>query len=90
MEDACPAPRIEYPLRVPLKVIGRQPELRAEMIQATILAHLGPQDEGEARHQASCKGAFISYTFWVTLPHAGAEAPLREALQKLPGVVMQL
>ncbi|NTW86319.1 MAG: DUF493 domain-containing protein [Holophagaceae bacterium] len=73
-----------------MKIIGRQEELRPEMVIETILAHLGPQAEGDERHQSTCKGAFISYTFWVTLPDAQAETPLREAIQKLPGVVMQL
>jgi putative lipoic acid-binding regulatory protein len=90
MEEACRRPEITYPFRVPMKIIGRQEELRPEMVIETILAHLGPQAEGDERHQSTCKGAFISYTFWVTLPDAQAETPLREAIQKLPGVVMQL
>jgi putative lipoic acid-binding regulatory protein len=90
MEEACRRPEITYPSRVPMKIIGRQEELRPDMVMELILAHLGPQPEGDERHQSNCKGAFISYTFWITLPHAQAEAPLREAIQKLPGVVMQL
>ena len=77
-------------LRIPLKVIGRMEELRADMVMAVILEHLGPQPEGDQRHQTACKGAYLSLTFWVTLPHPDRERPLREALQKLPGVVMQL
>jgi putative lipoic acid-binding regulatory protein len=88
--DACRRPEITYPTRVPLKVIGRQEELRPDMVLELILAHLGPQPEGAVQHQANCKGAFISYTFWVTLPHGQAETPLREAIQRLPGVVTQL
>jgi putative lipoic acid-binding regulatory protein len=88
--DACRRPDVTYPTRVPLKVIGRIEELRPDMVMALILAHLGPQPDGDSQQQANCKGAFISYTFWVTLPHAQAEAPLREAIQKLPGVVTQL
>ena len=88
--EACRRPDITYPFRVPMKIIGRQEELRPEMVMELIVAHLGPQPEGDERHQANCKGAFISYTFWVTLPHDQAETPLREAIQKLPGVVMQL
>jgi putative lipoic acid-binding regulatory protein len=86
------APRLEitYPSRVPMKIIGRQEELRPDMVMELIIAHLGPQVEGDEQHQANCKGAFISYTFWITLPHDQAEKPLREAIQKLPGVVMQL
>ena len=83
-------PDITYPIRVPMKIIGRQDELRPDMVMELIVAHLGPQPEGDEQHQANCKGAFISYTFWVTLPHGEAETPLREAIQKLPGVVMQL
>ena len=90
MEEACRRPEITYPFRVPMKIIGRQEELRPEMVVELILAHLGPQPEGDEQHQSNCKGAFISYTFWVTLPDDKAETPLREAIQKLPGVVMQL
>ena len=90
MSEAPKRPEVTYPARVPMKIIGRQEELRPEMVAQAILAHLGPQAEGDERHQASCKGAYISYTFWVTLPHDQAELPLREAIQKLPGVVMQL
>ena len=90
MEEACRRPEISYPCRVPMKVIGRLEELRPDMVQELILAHLGPQAEGDERHQSNCKGAFISYTFWITLPDDQAETPLREAVQKLPGVVMQL
>ena len=90
MDEACRRPEMTYPARVPMKIIGRQEELRPDMVMELILAHLGPQAEGDERHQANCKGAFISYTFWITLPHDQAETPLREAIQKLPGVVMQL
>jgi len=83
-------PEITYPTRIPMKIIGRQEELRPDMVMELILAHLGPQAEGDEQHQANCKGAFISYTFWVTLPDDTVETPLREAIQKLPGVVMQL
>ncbi len=83
-------PEITYPTRVPMKVIGRQEELRPDLVMELILAHLGPQAEGDERHQFNCKGAFISYTFWITLPNDQAETPLREAIQRLPGVVMQL
>lgn len=90
MNEACRRPEVTYPARVPMKIIGRQEELRPDMVMELIVAHLGPQPEGDERHSANCKGAFISYTFWVTLPHDQAETPLREAIQKLPGVVMQL
>lgn len=90
MEEACRRPEITYPFRVPMKIIGRQEELRPDMVMDLILAHLGPQAAGDEQHQANCKGAFISYTFWVTLPNDQVETPLREAIQRLPGVVMQL
>lgn len=80
----------DFPQRVPIKVIGRLDELRAEMVAELIVVHLGPQPDGGEQHQANCKGAYISFTFWVTLPHAEAERPLREAIAKLPGHVMQL
>ncbi len=88
--EETPRPEITYPFRVPMKIIGRQEELRPDMVMALIVTHLGAQPEGDEQHQANCKGAFISYTFWITLPHGQAEAPLREAIQRLPGVVMQL
>ncbi len=88
--EACRRPEVTYPTRIPMKIIGRQEELRPDMVMELILAHLGPQADGDEQHTAACKGAFISYTFWVTLPHGQAETPLREAIQKLPGVVMQL
>ncbi|MBK8725953.1 MAG: DUF493 family protein [Holophagaceae bacterium] len=90
MQEITGKPHMDYPARVPLKVIGRLEELRADMVLALILEHLGPQEGEEAQHHANCKGAFISYTFWVTLPHEHAELPLREAIAKLPGHVMQL
>jgi putative lipoic acid-binding regulatory protein len=77
-------------LRIPLKVIGRMEELRPDMVMALILEHLGPQPQADQGHQTACKGAYLSLTFWVTLPEVAAERPLREAIQKLPGVVMQL
>jgi len=80
----------EYPQRVPIKVIGRLEELKAEMVAELIVVHLGPQVNSDDQHQANRKGAYISFTFWVTLPHAEAERPLREAIAKLPGHVMQL
>ena len=80
----------EYPQRVPIKVIGRMEELKPEMVAELIVIHLGPQVDSDDQRQANCKGAYISFTFWVTLPHAEAERPLREAIAKLPGHVMQL
>jgi putative lipoic acid-binding regulatory protein len=80
----------EWPQRVPVKVIGRAGELQADMIAATIRERLGPQGPETGSSGSNCKGAYISFTFWVILPDAGAEAPLREAIAKLPGYVMQL
>lgn len=81
---------MDYPARVPLKVIGRLEELRAEMVFGLIVEYLGPQPEGDHAHQANCKGAFISHTFWITIQAEHEERPLREAIAKLPGYVMQL
>jgi hypothetical protein len=88
--ESCPQPSQEWPQRVPLKVLGRIGELQADMIAATITDKLGPQGPDEGSSSSNCKGAFISYTFWVTLPDPAAERPLREALARLPGYVMQL
>lgn len=88
--EPCAVPDPPWPQRVPLKVIGRLGELQADMIAATILARLGPQGDDDRRTGSNCKGAFVSFTFWVTLPEAAAERPLREALARLPGYVMQL
>ncbi|HLO68172.1 MAG TPA: DUF493 family protein [Holophaga sp.] len=86
----CPRPEQTFPQRVPFKVIGRGADMDPLAMATLIQEHLGPQPEGDRAHTAAAKGAYTSYTFWVTLPHAGAEAPLRAALQQLPGVVMQL
>ncbi len=91
----CPRPVETYPARVPLKIIGRAAELEPERVAALIFQHLrplpAPTDWQEALQLTQApKGAWISYTFWVTLPDAQAERPLREAIQGLPGVVMQL
>ncbi len=83
-------PLMEYPARVPLKVIGHAHLLKAEIIVQVIVAHLGPQADGDLQASVNCKGAYLSLTFWVTLPDEHAERPLREAIHKLPGVVMQL
>ena len=88
--DECRRPEIEYPCRVPLKVIGRGEELRPEAVAALIREHLGPQPEADRSHTVNARGPYASLTFWITLPNDGAEAPLRAAIQRLPGVVMQL
>ena len=79
-----------FPQRVPLKVIGRSSELDPQRIAALIQEHLGPQPEPDLVHHTRHRGAYVSFTFWVTLPDEGAEPPLRAAIQALPGVVMQL
>jgi hypothetical protein len=88
---------LSFPMEVPLKVIGNAAELQAPQIAELIHAHLGQGTttlsatwEQDYRYSAHTKAAWISHTFWITLPHEAAERPLREAIHKLPGVVMQL
>lgn len=90
-------PKIDYPFFAPIKVIGSEQELQAAAIAEIIHAHLGdgtaslPEGwEGLFRYSAQAKGAWISHTFWITLPNEHVEKPMREAIHKLPGVVMQL
>jgi putative lipoic acid-binding regulatory protein len=83
-------PEPTFPQRIPLKVIGRGAELDPDRIAALILAHLGAQPAEDEGCRTNQRGAYTSLTFWVTLPHAQAELPLRTAIQALPGVVMQL
>ena len=86
----CPRPVIEYPCRVPLKVIGRQGLMDPLALAALILVHLGPQAEADLEAKANPHGAYIAFTFWVVLPSEDVERPLREAFLALPGYVMQL
>ena len=84
-----------YPTRVPMKIIGRAAELKPDAIAALIYQHLrtAPLPSAwreELQFSERPKGAWISYTFWIVLPDEQAERPLREAIQGLPGVVMQL
>jgi putative lipoic acid-binding regulatory protein len=88
--DACRRPEVEYPTRIPLKVIGQGALLQPEAVAALIARHLGPQPEADRTHSVATRGPYTSLTFWVTLPDGGAELPLRTAIQALPGVVMQL
>ena len=88
--DQTPLPPQTFPQRVPFKIIGRGAEMDPARMAVLIQEYLGPQPEVDRGHTQNQKGAFISFTFWVTLPDEGAEAPLRKALQELPGVVMQL
>ncbi len=90
MNNVDQNPQVDYPCRVPLKVIGKADLLDPERVAALILERLGPQPEADRAPTANRKGAFISYTFWVTLPDEEAERPLREAIHALPGCVMQL
>lgn len=92
-----PKPDVTYPTRVPLKIIGSGQELRAEAIAAIIYVHthgteapLPLEWPEELAYSSHAKGAWISHTFWILLPDEHFEKPLREAIQKLPGVVMQL
>ena len=84
------SPAQDFPQRVPLKIIGRGAEMDPARMASLIQDHLGPQPEADRAHGTNRKGAYTSFTFWVTLPDDRAEAPLRAALQGLPGVVMQL
>jgi len=86
----CPRPVQDYPQRVPLKVIGRGAEMDPARMAEVIREHLGPQPEADRLHTSNQKGAYTSFTFWVTLPGPDSEGPLRASLQKLSGVVMQL
>lgn len=88
--ESCARPHVNYPTRVPLKVIGDRNSLHPEAISALILHHLGPQPEADHSPTSNEKGAYISYTFWIILPNETAELPLREAIQQLPGYRMQL
>ncbi len=88
--ESCRRPEVVYPCRVPFKVIGRAAELQPERVAELIVAHLGPQPEGDLQPTSNTKGAYISYTFWVTLQNATQETPLREAIRALPGVAYQL
>ena len=91
----CPRPAETYPARVPMKIIGRAAVLDPEQVAQVIFQRLHavqlPSDWRETLAFAAREnGAWISYTFWITLPDEHAERPLREAIQRLPGVVMQL
>ena len=88
--DTTPTPAPAFPQRLPLKIIGRDAEMDPAAMASLIREHLGPQSEADQAHAVNQKGAYTSFTFWVVLPNDQAEAPLRVALQKLPGVVMQL
>ena len=85
-------------MEVPLKVIGSASETLAMQIAELIHAHLNDGTaatlsqswEQDYRYASHTKGAWIGHTFWITLPDEHAERPLREAIQQLPGVVMQL
>jgi len=85
-------PRLEvtYPCRVPIKVIGKIGVLDPTRVAEVIESFLGPLPPDDRSPAANQKGTYISYTFWVVLPDEGLERPLREAIQVLPGYVMQL
>jgi len=88
--NGCTRPHVDYPCRVPIKVIGHEGQLRPEAVATLISERLGPQALDGAQPTANRKGRYISYTFWVTLPEEGSERVLREAIALLPGYVMQL
>jgi hypothetical protein len=93
--NECQRPDITYPTRVPMKIIGRASVMEPESIAALVFQHLGVASPLSGWREVlefseRPKGAWISYTFWITLPDEHAERPLREAIQQLPGVVMQL
>jgi putative lipoic acid-binding regulatory protein len=88
--ESCDRPAVEYPQRVPLKVIGKRDLLDPAAVAALILAHLGPQPEADRAHAERPHGAYVSFTFWVTLADDAVELPLRQAIQALPGVMLQL
>lgn len=88
--DVCSHLDDIYPCRVPLKIIGRVGKLVPEEIARLILQRLGPQPQADQVFSSRPHGPYISYTFWVTLPNEHAERPLREAIQQLPGYVMQI
>lgn len=78
-----------------MKIIGRATVLEPERIAALVFQHLKITDplsgwQGILQFSERPKGSWISYTFWITLPDEHTERPLREAIQRLPGVVMQL
>jgi len=84
----APAPLEKYPLRVPIKIIGRDCLLDHSAITSIILGLLGEQDRTGWR--SNLKGPYASHTFWVVLPDERAEGLLRSAIHALPGVLMQL
>ena len=91
----CPRPAEIYPTCVPLKVIGRRAELKPEGVASLIFQQLrslpAPATwREELQFSERPNGPWISCTFWVTLLDEHSERPLREAIQQLPGVVMQL
>jgi len=86
----CRRPQVDYPCRVPFKIFGKEGELDREALLAVALAALGPEGVQESQEPPKRKGPYLSYTLWVTLPDERAELPLREAIARLPGYVMQL
>lgn len=88
--STCRRPQIEYPTRVPMKFIGREGEFLPEAVLALIIEHLGVQSEGDGVCSSNRKGAYLCHTYWVVLKDEHVEKPLREAVAKLPGYIMQL
>ena len=87
MQESPSKPHVEFPIRVPIKVIGHAAQLDPEVLERAMGEALGAQPERDHTHN---HGRYVSYTFWITLPDEHAEAPLRRAIQAVPGVVTQL
>nr|WP_320133043.1 DUF493 family protein [uncultured Holophaga sp.] len=88
--ESCPRPQIDYPTRVPLKVVGLAEGLDPAAVAGLIAELLPPQPQGDRVPESRRNGKYISYTFWITLEAEGQELPLRKALTGLSGYVMQL
>ena len=77
-----------FPVRVPIKVIGREGILDPAAIASIIFDRIGEQDR--TGWHSKKKGTFVSHTFWIQIPDLEMEANIRKAVHELPGVVMQL
>jgi len=79
-----------YPRRVPLKVIGWSQQISEAKLTALIQEHLGPFLPDSGLDHINQKGAYSSFTYWILLPDEESERPLREAIHRMPGVIMLL
>lgn len=80
----------DFPVRVPLKIMGFSGVLDPEAVGKAIAGVLGPQPEEDRNPGTRGHGKYTSYTFWVTLQAEGQEAALRQAISLLPGYAAQL